>query len=289
MSKTKMRCAHCGTPFKSSDHRQTLCKNCLDKERLARAQRSTNGASAPTVVAKTVTPPKVVGPGARLIDPNAPVDSAPSPVLPGAHGKDASPARKPVGHAQSASGHAGEAVRGEDKQSQQHGARPSQAQRPATKVATPRPPKKARAEPTPRFILTDELRDQIEQRYLALAHPVEFDGIRTKIAEELAVPKAEVRKVVLDLRRRLHLLSWWEVKGFAGSGEDLAHIKALYMPHLPVPPVGVHLQLAQELQLDPVDVYRAIKRIRAEMRLPQFNPPSAHPSAEETPAPGPLP
>jgi hypothetical protein len=52
---------------------------------------------------------------------------------------------------------------------------------------------------------------------------------------------------------------------------------------LPVPPVGVHKEIAERLGLDATNVYQAIRRIRAEMRLPQYNPPELH-AAEAAPA-----
>ena len=40
--------------------------------------------------------------------------------------------------------------------------------------------------------------------------------------------------------------------------------------------MGVHKQIAETLSLKPVDVYQAIKKIRQEMNLPQFNDPALH-------------
>jgi hypothetical protein len=124
--------------------------------------------------------------------------------------------------------------------------------------------------------LTDELRARIEQRYTELAQPVEFDGIRTQIAAELGVPKHLVKHAVFDLRTRNQMPSWWELQAFAGGAADLERIRQAYVPHLPVPPVGIHKQIAADLQVEPMAVYRAIRRIRAEMRLPQFNPAELH-------------
>jgi hypothetical protein len=57
----------------------------------------------------------------------------------------------------------------------------------------------------------------------------------------------------------------------------------------------VHKVLAERLELSPLLVYQGIRRIRAEMRLPQYNPPELHgdmphPTAEDPvaePAPAP--
>ena len=50
-------------------------------------------------------------------------------------------------------------------------------------------------------MLTGELRQRIEERYLELANPVEFDGIRTQIAAELGAPKPVVSTLWLHMIR----------------------------------------------------------------------------------------
>lgn len=117
---------------------------------------------------------------------------------------------------------------------------------------------------------------QVELRYMELATPIEFDGIRTQIAKELSIPKKAVKKIVKELRDRQHIPSWWEAQTYKGSAEDLEKIKALYEPFLPVPPVGVHKQIAEQLNFKPGDVYQAIKTVRQEMNLPQYNDPALH-------------
>ncbi|GHO95150.1 hypothetical protein KSF_051980 [Reticulibacter mediterranei] len=117
---------------------------------------------------------------------------------------------------------------------------------------------------------------QVELRYTELATPSEFDGIRTQIAKELSIPKKAVKKIVKEFRDRQHIPSWWEVQTYKGSSEELEKIKALYEPFLPVPPVGVHKQLAEQLNFKPGEVYQAIKTIRQEMNLPQYNDPVLH-------------
>jgi hypothetical protein len=117
---------------------------------------------------------------------------------------------------------------------------------------------------------------QVELRYTELATPSEFDGIRTQIAKELSIPKKAVKKIVKEFRDRQHIPSWWEVQTYKGSSEELEKIKSLYEPFLPVPPVGVHKQLAEQLNFKPGEVYQAIKTIRQEMNLPQYNDPALH-------------
>ena len=106
--------------------------------------------------------------------------------------------------------------------------------------------------------------------------PTEYDGIRTQIAQELGIPKKAVKKIVKDFRDRQSIPSWWELQTYKGSSEEMEKIKAAYEPYLPLPPIGVHKTIAEELAFNPGDVYQAIKAIRLEMNLPQYNDPALH-------------
>src|SRR5438309_7592609 len=144
------------------------------------------------------------------------------------------------------------------------------------KPPTPPKPKREKIPPPAPFTPTTEQIAQVEARYLELAVPAEFDGIRTQIAQELGIPKKAVKKIVKELRDRQGIPSWWEMQTYKGDSEELAKIKAAYEPYLPLPPVGVHKTIADELALKPGIVYQAIKAIRLEMNLPQYNDPSLH-------------
>ena len=111
---------------------------------------------------------------------------------------------------------------------------------------------------------------------MELAVPTEFDGIRTQIAHELGIPKKAVKKIVKELRERDSIPSWWELQTYSGSSEELQKIRDVYVPYLPLPPIGVHKTIAEELALNPGEVYQAIKAIRLERNLPQYNDPSLH-------------
>lgn len=141
----------------------------------------------------------------------------------------------------------------------------------------PPKPKREKIPPPAPFVPTPEQVEQVETRYKELATPIEFDGIRTQIAQELSIPKSAVKRIVKTLRDREGIPSWWETQTYKGSGEDLEKIKVAYLPHLPVPPVGVHKQIAEALSMKPGEIYQAIKTIRLEMNLPQYNDPSLHP------------
>jgi DNA-binding MarR family transcriptional regulator len=123
---------------------------------------------------------------------------------------------------------------------------------------------------------TSEQIVQVEERYTQLAQPSEFDGIRTQISKELNIPKKAVKKIIKDLRDRQHIPSWWEVQTYKGSQEELDRIKEAYQPYLPVPPMGVHKEISEKLNLKPGTVYQAIKTIRIELKLPQYNDPKYH-------------
>lgn len=145
------------------------------------------------------------------------------------------------------------------------------------KQAPPPPkPKREKIPPPEPFKPTPEQITQVETRYLELAAPGEFDGIRSQIATEFAIPKKAVKQIVKTLREREQIPSWWETQTYKGDSEEKEKIKNAYEPYLPVPPVGVHRKLADELDLKPGIVYQAIKAIRLEMNLPQYNDPVHH-------------
>jgi len=260
MSRLKVKCATCRKFFVPSNARQTLCADCEKARRAARAQ--TRVATSDPTQARQAAPPLIMGPGASVLRlDDTPPGASTAPVV------DES-ASAPNGAAETPD------------------AAPQQAGTPARRSRSPRSSgpggqrqraPKTSLTPVAPFVLTDALRWRIEERYLALADPVEFDGIRTQIARELGAPKSAVRIVVGELRARRGMPSWWELQGFAGSPDELERIKAAYTPLLPSPPVGVHKEIAQSLGLEPRMVYRGIRKIRALMGLAQYNAPEAHP------------
>jgi hypothetical protein len=153
--------------------------------------------------------------------------------------------------------------------------------KPARQSQPPRPKREKTPPPAP-FVPTQEQIQQVEERYIALAQPSEFDGIRTQIAQELSIPKKAVKKIIKDLRSRQQIPSWWEIQTYKGSSEELEKIKAAYEPYLPVPPVGVHKLIGNSLDIKPTTIYQAIKTIRAELNLPQYNDPTLHEEQSET-------
>ncbi|MBO0780787.1 MAG: hypothetical protein J2P37_18340 [Ktedonobacteraceae bacterium] len=146
----------------------------------------------------------------------------------------------------------------------------------ATRPPAPPRPKREKIPPPAPFVPTSEQVQQIETRYLELAVPNEFDGIRTQIAKELSIPKKAVKKIIKELRAKREIPSWWELQTYKGSQEELDKIRVVYEPFLPLPPVGVHKQIAEQLNLKPGTTYQAIKTIRLEMNLPQYNAPELH-------------
>src|SRR5215469_10807659 len=292
--KVRMRCARCGKHFKSVSAKHTLCPDCEGKERAARAAGKGTSSLRPPVTPARAQRPAIVGPGAGILvpelaqkNPVSTADPGPGQTEKASYGQHAPRVASPGRHAERDERRSGQghdyAVRSQTSVTPD----PERADRSPTAAQTPKSAKPARsgraASTSPAaaagFVLTDDLRASIEMRYQELAQPVEFDGIRTQIAAELGIPKALVKRTVADLRKRLQLPSWWELQSYTGSAADLERIRAAYLPYLPVPDVGVHKQLAAQLGLDSGTVYQGIRRIRAEMRLPQYNPPEAHSSS----------
>jgi hypothetical protein len=288
--------------FKPSSAKQNLCDECAAKERAARAAAKAAPAKPTTPVA-SIQSLKITGPGANILAPGmAPTASAsaPAPEV-GLFGAAARRQEEAERRAAANPPHVGHGLAGQVADRTEHGVhaeRPAAApapnpkpERPAKAPKTekapraPRPPREPRPAPQP-FQLSDEQRAQVEARYLELAQPIEFDGIRSQIAGELNLPKAVVKKAVGELRARMQLPSWWDLQAFTGAPADLERIRDAYTPLLPTPEIGVHKQMAADLGIDPRQVYQGIRRIRAELRLPQYNPPDAHPETEQPVADG---
>lgn len=279
----KMKCARCSKRFKQANKKQVFCADCLAKERVAKKSgaqlissptgfasgspnRPNQGMPSSSVTIVATTPPPELGAyGSRAriaerqatpLPEHAPHPGAAAPA-PGSTG----PVSPPV--------------------------RSVPAQQAPTKPApaVEKRPKQPRPQ-APSFQLTDELRASIEQRYLELSQPVEFDGIRSQIANELQAPKPVVKQVIRELRVSRQLPSWWELQAYKGTDQMLERIRERYLPLLPVPPIGVHKQIASDLQLDPPQVYQAIRRLRAEMKLPQYNSPETHTDESQQPTHG---
>ena len=276
----KMKCARCGKRFKQANRKQVFCADCLAKERQAKKNapalvaggQSSSGLARPSGahlessgihIIHTTPPPEAAVFGSRAREaerhaaqaPERLAQSSPAATIAPAQSNEATPER-PAPHPASAA--------------------PAKQPKHPPKAAAAQQEKRQRPPRPAPFQLTDEIRATIESRYLELAKPVEFDGIRTQIAGELHVPKPVVKQVIQELRATRQLPSWWELQAYKGSDEELERVRERYLPLLPTPPVGVHKQIASELQMDPPQVYQAIRRVRAEMKLPQYNPPESH-------------
>lgn len=274
----RLKCANCGKRFKQANRKQVLCPDCLAKERQAKKNAlptATTGHGAGSAservaaipIVQIAPPPEVAVFGSRAREAERHVH-APERVATVPPTAASTPVQQP------------REQMARPPMPATHDAPTKQARHP-TKQAAPRQEKRVRAPRPAPFELTGEMRANIERRYLELAQPVEFDGIRTQIAGELNVPKPVVKQVIQELRASRQLPSWWELQAYKGSDEELERVRERYLPLLPVPPVGVHKQIASELDMDPPQVYQAIRRVRAEMKLPQYNPPESHGDAAE--------
>src|SRR5258707_12956850 len=89
--KMKIRCARCGTSFRSASTKQTLCAKCEARARQERAASST--AAKPAIAPVTRLTPKIVGPGASILVPGAPTTATFNAAPPPATGVFGSTAR----------------------------------------------------------------------------------------------------------------------------------------------------------------------------------------------------
>ena len=276
----KMKCARCGKRFKQANRKQVFCADCLAKERQAKK-------NAPTLVVGGQNSGGLARPsGANLESAGITIVQATPPPEAAVFGSRAREAERHAAQAPERIAHSTPAATIAPAPPKE--AKPDKFTAPApygvpakqpkhpSKAAAPQQEKRQRPPRPAPFQLTDAIRATIEARYLELAKPVEFDGIRTQIAGELHVPKPVVKQVIQELRATRQLPSWWELQAYKGSDEELERVRERYLPLLPTPPVGVHKQIASELQMDPPQVYQAIRRVRAEMKLPQYNPPESH-------------
>ena len=265
-NKAKMKCAVCHKTFNANKSSQLLCDAC---ERNKRNKEKTQGGAVKTPQPATPKPVTVDGKPTWLA--HATVRDASMPftteIPPELRHTEHSPRSASAGVlAKSPQGH----------KPQGESAATPKAPRP------PRPPREPKPPLLP-FVPTPEQIAAIEQRYATLAQP-EFDGIRTQIAAELNIPKRVVKDTIASFRTRAHLPSWWDLQGYQGSPEELERIKVAYEAHLPAPSLGIHKEIAKELNLAPSLVYHGIGAVRQALGLPTFNPPESHPEMQREPA-----
>src|SRR5262249_48515691 len=224
--KVKMRCARCGKSFKSNNVKQTLCPECEARERAARAASKT--APRPTAAASVPAPkPKIVGVGAHILVPGMtppPVPTQPVEATQNGDNQRRGPtdpgAQSQRSHERPQHGAKASSTEQSPRQQPKVPAAQAELQRPTKAPKQPRPPRP----PQLPFQLSAEQRGAVEARYLELAQPVEYDGIRSQIATELGVPKSAVKKAILELRQRMQMPSWWELQAYRGSEVDLERI-----------------------------------------------------------------
>jgi len=242
-NKVKLKCGACGKMFKANKT-QPLCDECERKRRQMKAN-----APAPTAkVTSTLTNGKPQWLAASTERDPASLHEALSGLPPVPRSKPTRPTQT-TGGQQKFAGTAATVIA------------------PKVKAVSPQPIKKVPVSPIPPYVPTAEEIHRIEQRYLTLAQP-EFDGIRTQIAHELQIPKRVVKEVVAALRTHMQLPSWWDARPYMGTPEQLQQIRDAYLPALPQPPVGIHKQIAAELNLSKTLVYQGIFALRKELNLP---------------------
>lgn len=268
MNKVKVRCSICGKPFKTPSAKKTVCPACDAIAKRAKHQAPAKPATPqPTMASSTVDVRAAVraaqenqgqfGAYRPAPPPEAPAPAAPSaePAAPHAHGRH--------------TGQAATAVRPE--RPARPPARPK-AQRNGGAQPAPRPVKerKPRVQMKP-FEPSEEQTTAVRTRYLELAQP-EYDGIRHQIATEMGIPLRAVKNIIRQLRTEQQIPSWWDRGANLPTPEQIEQIRALYLPLLPEPEVGVHKKIAAQLQLSNTSVYQAIGQIRSDLNLPRYTP-----------------
>lgn len=265
MNKVKIRCSVCGKSFKTPSPKKTVCPACDAAAKRAKHQSAPAQESRPVPAATSQVDVRAALRAGQENQGQFAAYRAPTP--------------PPAPVAAQAATHAAHSARG-----QVQGARPdhrpgqqdtrlghkAKAPRPEPRPATPRPPR----EPKPRvqkkpFEPTPEQIEAIRTRYLELAQP-EFDGIRHQIAHELGIPLRVVKQTIKEVRAQTSTASWWENGNVLPSPEQIEQVRALYVPLLPEPAIGVHKLIAKQLKLTNTSVYQAIGHIRDEMNLPRY-------------------
>ncbi|HVA93026.1 MAG TPA: hypothetical protein VNL71_24670 [Chloroflexota bacterium] len=254
MNKLKVRCSVCGKSFKTPSAKKTVCPTCDAEAKRARHHQASAQEQRPIAAPSTVDVRAVLRAGQENQGEFGAYKAPPPP-----------PAPTPAEAAHTAHKH------GPERPAPRTGQHPH----PERGVkAAPRPPKQPRA-PKPRIVrkpfeASPEQITAIQARYLELAQP-EFDGIRHQIATELGIPLRAVKLAVKDVRTERSIASWWDTSQQEPNPEQIEQVRALYLPLLPEPEIGVHKQIAKELQLANTSVYLAIGHIRRDLALPQYN------------------
>ena len=199
----KMKCARCGKRFKQANRKQVFCADCLAKERQAKK-------NAPTLVVGGQNSGGLARPsGANLESAGITIVQATPPPEAAVFGSRAREAERHAAQAPERIAHSTPAATIAPAPPKE--AKPDKFTAPApygvpakqpkhpSKAAAPQQEKRQRPPRPAPFELTDAIRATIEARYLELAKPVEFDGIRTQIAGELHVPKPVVKQVIQEL------------------------------------------------------------------------------------------
>ena len=263
----RVRCASCGKWFKAPKATVIRCPDCtrtVQKQRLAQESVPRAGPARPAFVIERLTPEEMAeqrereraeARARREVEHARPPATQPPPPL-------AAATTTPTGTA------TGRPL------PQPHATRPRWPARPeaGAGLAPAPPPRQPQRPPEPSFIPTPEQVAAIEQRYRELAQPHEYDGIRHTIAAEMGIPLRVVREVVSKLRQREQLSVSRPPADRAFTEEELARVRERYLPALPLPPIGIHKQIAAELGMTHTRAFYAIALIRQELGLPQYNP-----------------
>jgi hypothetical protein len=115
---------------------------------------------------------------------------------------------------------------------------------------------------------------EVEKRYKEML-PLPNPDAHVKIAEALNITGEDAIKVffainVIRLKMRLPKLEVPK-RPLAVSIDQLEAVKTLYIPYLPMPPIGIHKIIAKQLRMDEWRVHVAIGLVRKQEGMDRWN------------------
>jgi hypothetical protein len=113
---------------------------------------------------------------------------------------------------------------------------------------------------------------EIEKRYVPLL-PLPNPDIHEVIGTEIELEANKVFFGINLIRQKLRLTKLpFPKRKLAVSPEQLAAIRNLYEPLLPLPPIGCHKIISKQLKMDEWRVHVGIGLVRKLLELPRWNP-----------------
>lgn len=113
--------------------------------------------------------------------------------------------------------------------------------------------------------------EEIEKRYKPLL-PLPNPDVHEVIAQQLNLPPSKVFFGINLIRQKMKLPKVdYPKRKLAVTPDQLMAIEALYLPYLPVPPLGIHKIISKQLKIDEWRVHVAIGLIRKSRNMGRWN------------------